>query len=108
MKHKLFWTSLLALAMLAACAGEPGDISGGQSGTSVSASGPGDSASGSSALKEGEISQPEDYFDLVFDTSQDQGKLTARYLYLQTIYGTGKEAVTHPATARSILRRMGW
>ncbi len=94
MKHKLFWTSLLALAMLAACAGEPGDISGGQSGTSVSASGPGDSASGSSALKEGEISQPEDYFDLVFDTSQDQGKLTARYLYLQTIYGTGKEAVT--------------
>ena len=73
MKHKLFWTSLLALAMLAACAGEPGDISGGQSGTSVSASGPGDSASDSSALKEGEISQPEDYFDLVLTPAKTKG-----------------------------------
>lgn len=87
MRHKLFWTSLLVLALLAACARQSGDVSGGQSSTSVS------EPESSTSLPE-EEKTPEDYFDLVFDTSQDQGKLTARYLCLQTIYGTGKEAVT--------------
>lgn len=94
MKNKLLWTSLLTLALLTACAGKPGDAGGVQSGASAPASGPEDPASAASPLEPEEAPRPEDYFDLVFDTSKDQGKLTARYLYLRTVYGTGKEAVT--------------
>lgn len=35
-----------------------------------------------------------DFFDKVFDTSEDAGKLTARYLSLSTTIGTGSNAVT--------------
>lgn len=35
-----------------------------------------------------------DFFDAVFDTSQDAGKLTVRYLSLSTTEGVGKDAVT--------------
>ena len=35
-----------------------------------------------------------DFFDAVFDTSDDAGKLTVRYLSLSTTEGVGKDAVT--------------
>lgn len=35
-----------------------------------------------------------DYYDLVFDTQQDEGKLTARYLYLRAVFDEGEDAVT--------------
>ena len=91
MRKNLFYTLLLTLALLTACAGEAEE---GSSGASASGTGATTSASDASAPGGEDTPQPADYAGLVFDTGQDQGRLTARYLSLQTIYGTGKDAVT--------------
>lgn len=48
-------------------------------------------ASQNAEYAEAEAPDKADYFDRVFDTSQDAGRLTARYLYLQTVEGEGTE-----------------
>ena len=75
MRKNLFYTLLLTLALLTACAGEAEE---GSSGASASGTGATTSASDASAPGGEDTPQPADYAGLVFDTGQEQGRLTAR------------------------------
>lgn len=86
MKRMKLLALCLAAAMLAACSGNQA--------VSGSASAPGESASSAQPSASFRAEEKQDFYDLVFDTQQDAGRLTVRYLSLQSMYGSGNTAVT--------------